>query len=133
VVFISVGRNDVLSNTPIDQFQAALDQIIQTAESQGAIPVLMTVPGDENVYPNLPVYNTLITRATRQNNVPLINLWRRMNRVGPTTFDPNSLLLTSSGVGDSFTEAELGTYGVPNRNLFVLRMLQQLRLAVPIP
>jgi hypothetical protein len=41
--------------------------------------------------------------------------------------------LTSSGAGDQFTPAELSTYGVPNRNLIALRMLQQLRLNVPIP
>ena len=133
VIFVIVGRNDVLFNTPVDQFQAALDQIIQTAASQGTIPVLMTIPGDVTIYPNLPVYNTLIVRAARQNNIPLTNLWRRLNGVGPSTVDPGSLMLTSSGVGDQFTEAELATYGVPVRNLAALRMLQQLQLAVPIP
>jgi len=34
----------VLLNTAPDQFQTALDAIVQTAARQGAIPVLVTIP-----------------------------------------------------------------------------------------
>jgi len=68
-----------------------------------------------------------------QYDLPLINLWRRIDRVGPSAYDPSFLTLTTSGVGDQFTEAELNTFGVPNRNLLALRMLQNLRINVPIP
>ncbi len=51
VLFVFVGRNDVLLNTPPDQFQAALDQIVQVSIQQGAIPVLVTIPGDRESLP----------------------------------------------------------------------------------
>jgi hypothetical protein len=133
VLFVIVGRNDVLFNTAPNQFQIALDTIVQASIQQGAIPVLVTIPGDPNVYPALAAINSAVVRVADQYHLPLINLWRRIDRVGPSAIDPNSLTLTTSGVGDQFTDAELKTYGVPNRNLFVLRMLQQLRLNVPIP
>ena len=100
---------------------------------QGAIPVLVTIPGDVNRYPALPVLNTVIVHMADQYHVPLINLWRRIDRVGPSAIDMNFLTLTSSGVGDQFTDAELNSYGAPNRNLLVLRMLQEIRIKVPIP
>jgi hypothetical protein len=133
VLFVVVGRNDVLQNTPQDQFQTALDQIVQVSIKQGAIPVLATIPGDPNRYPALPVLNTAIVNVAEHYHLPVINLWRRIDRVGPTAIDPNNLTLTTSGVGDQFTGAELNTYGVPNRNLLVLRMLQEIRTKVPIP
>jgi hypothetical protein len=133
VLVVVVGRNDVLSNTPQDQFQTALDQIVQVSVQQGAIPVLVTIPGDPNRYPALPVLNTAIVNVAERYHLPLVNLWRRIDKVGPSAIDSNSLTLTSSGVGDQFTNDELNTYGVPNRNLLVLRMLQEIRIKVPIP
>ena len=120
-------------NTPPDQFQAALEQIVQISIQQGAIPVLVTIPGDLNSYPALALLDTAIVNVADQYHLPLINLWRRINGVGPSAIDPGTLTLTSSGVGDSFTDQELNTYGVPNRNLVVLRMLQKIRINVPIP
>jgi hypothetical protein len=133
VLIVVVGRNDVLLNTAPDQYQAALDTVVQKAIQRGAIPVLVTIPGDPNRYPALNTLNTVIVRVAEQYDLPLINLWRRIDRVGPSAYDASFLTLTTSGVGDQFTEAELNTFGAPNRNLLVLRMLQQLRLNVPIP
>jgi hypothetical protein len=95
--------------------------------------VLVTVPGDTSLYPALPAINTAIVRVARQYDLPLANLWRRINGIGATAIDPNSLMLTTSGVGDQFTDAELSTFGVPARNLMMLRMLRQLQVNVPIP
>ncbi|MBN1562396.1 MAG: Ig-like domain-containing protein, partial [Anaerolineae bacterium] len=133
VVFVIVGRNDVIANTPVDQFAANLETILQTTIQNGAIPILMTIPGNPAVYPNLNDYNTTIARAAQDRNLPLINVWRRMNEVGPATWNPADLTLSTSGTGDQFTQAELSIYGVPNRNLLSLRMLVILRRQVPIP
>jgi len=132
VVFIIVGRNDVLSGTPLDVFNANLDAIVQHSLSWGVIPILATIPGSNDQFPALIDYNSAIATVAQNYHLPLLNVWRRINRSAPGGVD-NSLQLTSSGVGDSLTENELNTYGVPNRNLIALRMLQQLLINVPIP
>jgi hypothetical protein len=132
IVFIIVGRNDIIANTPVDQFEANLVTVIQTTIQSGAIPILTTVPGDPAAYPNLNDYNVAIARAALDRNLPLINVWLKMTEVGPSTVNPD-LTLTTSGQGDQFTPQQLNTYGVPNRNLLALRTLFILRRQVPIP
>ncbi len=132
VIMIAIGRNDALSNTPENQFRQQLDRIVTTAIQNGTIPVLVTVPGDPAQIPHLNAINTAIVDTARQYNVPLINLWRGLSNV-PGFGAGNDLALTGSGAGDVFTEAELNQFGIPNRNLLILRMLQQIRINVPIP
>jgi uncharacterized protein YraI len=132
VLLVSVGRNDVRAGTPLDQFRAALEAIVQTSTNGGAIPVLMTIPGDPGAVPTLQQYNTVIVQVAQDYHIPLLNVWRRVNDNAPAGVTPD-LQLTSSGAGDQFTQAELGAYGVPNRNLLALRVLQRIRVNVPIP
>jgi hypothetical protein len=122
IVFVFIGRNDIIANTPADQFAANLEIVIQTTIQNGAIPVLVTIPGSPAVYPNLNDLNTVIVRAAQDHHLPLINLWRKLNEVGPATLNPD-LTLTTTGQGDQFTQAQLSAYGVPNRNLLTLRTL----------
>ncbi len=132
VMFIIVGRNDVLNNTPLDEFDDALTAIVDTAIAGGTIPILTTIPGDPAVVPQLHQYNSVIVQAAEEAEVPLLNVWRRVANNAPGGVTPD-LRLTSSGVGDQFTNNELNNYGVPNRNMVALRMLQQVRVNVPIP
>ncbi|MBI5958379.1 MAG: SH3 domain-containing protein [Chloroflexi bacterium] len=132
VVFVVIGRNDVLNNTPMDQFSAQIEAITQAIIAQGGIPVLTTIPGSQDAYPSLQAYNTAIARVADDYDVPLLNIWRRINSSAPSGVDGN-LQLTWSGVGDVLNDAELNTYGIPNRNLVALRILQRIRTSVPIP
>jgi hypothetical protein len=132
IVFIVVGRNDVLGGTPVDQFQNAVAGIVQQTIQFGAIPVLTTIPGDLHSVPALEGYDAAIVTVADQYHVPLLNVWRRVDQSAPGGVDA-SLQLTTSGAGDQLTQDQLSTYGVPNRNLIVLRILRQLQSNVPIP
>ena len=132
VIFIIVGRNDVLNNTPLDEFEADMATIVETAIAGGTIPILTTIPGDPAVAPQLQQYNSAIVQIADDADIPLLNVWRRVASNAPGGVNPD-LTLTSSGVGDQFVPGELDIYGAPNRNLIALRMLQQVRANVPIP
>ncbi|MCZ2096106.1 MAG: tandem-95 repeat protein [Anaerolineae bacterium] len=121
-VFVDVGRVDLLTGTPVDQFAAQLEQIVNTVIDGGAVPVLMTLPGDPNAIPNLAAYNSVIAERADDQDLPLLNVWRGVMERVPGAVNPD-LTLSSSGVGDQFTNAELSTYGVPVRNLAALRQL----------
>jgi len=133
VVFIVVGRNDVLAGTPLDQFEGTLDGIVRTIEQYGAIPVLTTIPGPPEVYPALNAFNSAIVRLAERYDLPLTNVWRPINRaLGPAGVD-GALRPTSPGANDMLTDAARDQYGVPLRSVLSLRTLQKLRLNVPIP
>ncbi|MCZ7538513.1 MAG: SGNH/GDSL hydrolase family protein [Anaerolineae bacterium] len=133
VVFVVVGRNDVLAGTPLDQFESALDGIARTIAQYGAIPVLTTIPGPPEIYSSLNAYNSTIVRLAERYNLPLTNVWRPINRaLGPAGVD-DALRPTSPGANDVLSEAALDQYGVPLRSLVSLRTLQRLRANVPIP
>lgn len=122
VVFVTVGRVDLLRGTPVDQFQDALEQIVEASVAYGAVPVLVTIPGDPNAVPNLLAYNTAIAELADDMDLPLLNLWRGIMERLPGAVNPD-LTLSTSGVGDQLTNAELSTYGAPLRNLYALRQL----------
>ncbi|MBN1202358.1 MAG: SGNH/GDSL hydrolase family protein, partial [Anaerolineae bacterium] len=129
VVFIFVGRNDILTGAPIGRFETDLDVIIQTCFEQGVIPVLTTIPGDPAAVPALQEYNTVIVETANAYNIPLLNVWRVVaNRSVPVLPD-----LTLTGPGDVFTSDALKAHGAPLRNLIALRQLAQLMINVPIP
>ncbi len=132
VMFIIVGRNDVLNNTPLDEFEADLLEVVDTVIADGTIPILTTIPGDPAMVPQLQQYNSVIAQMAEEEDLPLLNVWRRVANSAPAGVNPD-LSLTSSGAGDQFVNSELNNYGVPNRNLIALRMLQQVRVNVPIP
>ena len=48
VVFVVVGRSDVMSGTPPDQFADSLKTIVQTIAGQGALPILTTIPAPDD-------------------------------------------------------------------------------------
>jgi len=131
VVFVIVGRNDLINNTSPDEFEANLDSVIEKIVDRGAIPVLATVPGDPNVYPLLAQYNEAILGLADDYDIPVINSARAVNELGPAGLNPD-LTLSSPGYSDTFGQGER-QYGEPLQNLLALRMLQQIRLNVPIP
>jgi uncharacterized protein YraI len=133
VVFVVIGRNDVLSATPLDQFESALDSIVRAIAGYGAIPVLTTIPGPPETYPLLNAYNSAIVRLAERYDLPLTNVWRPINRALGGAGVDGALRPTSPGTNDVLTDAAREQYGVPLRSLLALRTLQQLRLNVPIP
>jgi hypothetical protein len=132
VVFLFVGRRDVQTGMPLEEFQANLESIIEVTIDRGVIPILATIPGDLALYPDLPQYNTVIAQLADENDLPLLNVARlAATRTQPAVV--SDLMLTDPGTGDEFSQGVLEAYGVPARNLAALRLLQALRLNVPIP
>ncbi len=131
VVFVIVGRNDLINGTSPDEFQATLDSVISEIIDWGAIPVLATIPGDPNVYPALAQYNEAILTLANDYDIPVINSARAINELGPAGLNPD-LTPSSPGYNDTFGPGER-QYGEVIQNLLALRMLQQIRLNVPIP
>ncbi|HML22227.1 MAG TPA: Ig-like domain-containing protein [Aggregatilinea sp.] len=132
VVFIFAGRNDAFAGTPINEFEATLAQVIQTITNAGAIPVLTTIPGDPNIYTGVPPYNAIIATLAEDNDLPLINVWRTINDNVPASVQ-GDLTLSSPGVNDVFSSEALNNYGVPVRNVQLLRMLRELQQEVLNP
>jgi hypothetical protein len=132
IVFVMVGRNDVLSGTPLDQFQNSLQTIVQTIVNHGAIPVLTTIPGDPAAVPAINDYNSVIATIAADDHLPLINVWRWAMSASNTMIAPD-LTLTSPGPTDQFTRDALDNFGAPGRNLLILRELVAIKNAVPIP
>jgi hypothetical protein len=132
VIFLFVGRNDVLYGVPVDQFRSELDTAIQIIMKRGVIPVLATLPGDPASYPGLAEYNSALIKLADHYHLPLLNVARLAASTSVPSVNPD-LTLTSPGTGDVFGEAERSTYGVPLRNVVSLTLLQALRVNVPIP
>ena len=133
VVFVVIGRNDVLGGTPVDQFEAQVDEIVRTIGQFGAIPVLTTIPGPPDQYPPLNAYNSAIVRVAERYHLPLANFWRPIQRnLGAAGVD-GALRPTSPGANDLLTDDVRDQYGVPLRSLLALRTLRQLQVNVPIP
>jgi len=133
VVFVVVGRNDVLGGTPVDQFEAQIEEIVRTIGQAGAIPVLTTIPGPPDQYPTLNAYNSAIVRVAERYHLPLANFWRPIQRnLGAAGVD-GALRPTSPGANDLLSDDVRAQYGVPLRSLLALRTLRQLQVNVPIP
>jgi hypothetical protein len=133
VVFVVIGRNDVLGGTPVDQFEAQIEEIVRTIGQAGAIPVLTTIPGPPDQYPTLNAYNSAIVRVAERYHLPLANFWRPIQRnLGAAGVD-GALRPTSPGANDLLSDDVRAQYGVPLRSLLALRTLRQLQVNVPIP
>ncbi|GAB4414822.1 MAG: hypothetical protein Kow00106_10040 [Anaerolineae bacterium] len=133
VVFVVIGRNDVLGGTPVDRFEAQVEEIVRTIGQFGAIPVLTTIPGPPDQYPTLNAYNSAIVRVAERYNMPLTNFWRPIQRnLGAAGVD-GALRPTSPGANDLLGDDVRDQYGVPLRSLLALRTLRQLQEKVPIP
>jgi len=131
VVLVFVGRNDVFAGTPVDQFETDLNTVVNKIIDGGGIPVLTTIPGDVNSYPVLLEYNTVIIRISDDNELPLINMARVMSNY-PERVN-SDLTLSDSGNDTLYSQQIVQIYGRSMRNVLALRMLQQLKLMVPIP
>jgi len=75
VVFISVGRVDAAQKIALDQFQTNLTTAVNTAASQGVIPVLVTITGKDNQDAEIAPYNAVILQVAQAQQVPLFNAY----------------------------------------------------------
>jgi hypothetical protein len=132
VMFVFVGRNDVLTGTPPGQFRQQIDEIVRTIMGSGTIPVLATIPAPPDAEANVQPYNVAIADAADEFEIPVINLWRAIIEQAPGGVG-GDLRLSPSNQPNVFSDEALANFGAQNRNLLALRTLERIRQAVPIP
>ena len=129
VILIAVGYNDALNSTDPGSFSNDLTMIVQTALSQGAIPVLFTVrPASDGgiLEQNTAAINNAILNVAAANNVPVLNIWRVLEPMADDGQSGGSFTTAPGGAGNLSGDA-ITNYGVNALNLNILRVLGSLR------
>jgi hypothetical protein len=100
VAVIMFGAQDLLF-TPPDQFETNLRQIIHETIEAGVIPILSTFPGNTAIWDKAIAYNQIVVRVALDYDIPLMNLWRALERLPNYGLDADgrhlSLPFTSAG------------------------------------
>ncbi|MBX3063286.1 MAG: SH3 domain-containing protein [Anaerolineae bacterium] len=128
VAFVDVGRRYLNGGAPLDQFQNELTSLVNQLADRGIIPVLVTIAGPIND-PTVAQYNTVIYNVANDQDLPLFNIYRighdnpaLINGGTLTTPDPNS-----TGFGSQNFSGSGLQYGANNANLWLLRLLNQIK------
>jgi PKD repeat protein len=137
VAIISVGYNDVFSNTDPNAFRGTMEQIIQTLLNNGVIPVVTTVQPIPGMEAQADAINNAIIQAAQNveaNNgmtVLIYNLWRRFSQLpgNGLSGDNATPSVAPTGAGDLSDDA-VGNFGMNARNRNTLRLLSELRSRV---
>ncbi|MBI5929126.1 MAG: hypothetical protein HY862_07450 [Chloroflexi bacterium] len=123
VLFISFNPSNATQTAPA-QFEALLQQAVNTALANGTIPVLATLPNDGFVDAGtLAQYNEIIVTIATDNNVPLWNVYITMQNASNGVYS-----VGGSGAMD-FNDGSLSS-GVNRRNLAALQILDSIRQAL---
>ena len=113
VILISVGYYDALNNTDPAAFRNTLNQIIDTATSNGTIPVLLTVATTGGADPEaVNRINEQILAAGTERQIPVLNTGRVLNGLTQDV-SPN---------GAGYLD-DASTYKVNALNLHILQIL----------
>ncbi len=136
VAIVSVGYNDVLSNTDPNAFQGTMEQIIQSLLSKGIIPVVTTIqpiPGMEaqtNAINNAIIQAARNVEASNGTTVLIYNLWLRLTQLpGNGLGGDNAPSVAPAGAGD-LSDNAVSNFGMNARNRNTLRILSELRSRV---
>ncbi len=132
IVFIDVGRADVATNVPLDQFRNNLTNAVNAATGRGTIPVLVTITGaakqDETA--KLAQYNNVIYEVAQTANIPLFNLYA-IRKDNPALIAANGDLSRPKTQATDLTPEGL-KFGANVATLNLLRLLGSLKAAVPL-
>jgi PKD repeat protein len=129
VMLIAVGSRDAAQGTPPGDFSGQLQQIVNTALSNGVIPVLVTVPPNPGAAASINAINNSIITLASSSQIPLVNLWQAINSASNGVNPDGSLTVAPGGAGD-LSPAAVATYGVNAANLELLRVLDSIRGAL---
>ena len=122
VAVIMFGAQDVLF-TDAEHFERNLRQIVHETIQAGVIPILSTFPGNLETWDRAVQYNQIVAQVALDYDIPLMNLWRALERLPNHGLNPDgrhlSLPITTSG---DLTGTNLQR-GYPMRNLVTLQAL----------
>jgi len=128
VVIISVGMNDALADTNVDEFRNQLQQIVQISTNAGVIPVLTTVQPRPDNADRVRQINDAIIEIGDQAKVPVYNLWRSLSSLPDNGLNPDNVTLSQApGLPGDITAGATASGGANVRNRDVLSLLQALR------
>lgn len=114
---LTIGRND---SDPL-AFQQNLETALVTSINAGAVPILVTLPGPQEL---VGTQNRIIAETAEAYQVPLWNLWLQLRDTPAFGMNPDGTL-TSAAPGQSaiFTPDQL-VYGANQANLSLLQLLK---------
>jgi len=137
VAIVSVGYNDVFSNTDPNAFQTTMEQIIQNLLSKGIIPVVTTIQPIPGMEAQTDSINNAIIQAVRNvesNNgttILIYNLWLRYTQLPSNGLSgDNATPSISPAGGGDLSDNAAANYGMNARNRNTLRILSELRSRV---
>jgi hypothetical protein len=130
-VVIMLGGIDI-NESDTYRYAQAMQRIVETALSQGVIPILTTfvVLPNREVYPRSLEFNVMLVDIANLYQIPLINLWSAAQALPNYGIGPDRTHLKAQpGTFCDFAGGEL-LYGGTLRNLLTLQMLDALRREV---
>jgi hypothetical protein len=126
VAVLFIGRNDALAQTPLGEFRASVNTVLDELLANSVIPLLVTIPGESTqVMP----YNQVIAQAAAERTLPLWNLWAS---IPSANVNPTDLTLTIPpfGPGETLALSAAPQYGASQRNVELWNVLIGLRLTL---
>ncbi|MDX1994988.1 MAG: PKD domain-containing protein [bacterium] len=134
VLLVSIGYNDVIVGTDLEQFRQSIRDLLQTALDANVIPVISTIPPRTDglvTAEQTQAYNEVIVEVAEELEVPVFNLWRSFNELPESGlgFDLVSPSVAPTGPGDLSASAT-STYGLNAANVNLLRLLDVIREAI---
>ncbi|MGQ9908854.1 MAG: PKD domain-containing protein [Candidatus Flexifilum sp.] len=129
VMIISVGYNDAVQGTSVEQFAGSLAQIVDALRINGTIPLLVTIPPRPGFEAQIRAFNDTILNIANAAQVPVINLTPVLASLPNNGLDSSGTTLSAAptGAGDLSAAGQFGANAV---NLEILRALSALRAAV---
>lgn len=126
VAIIMLGSVDV-QIYGVEEYRAAMEQVIATSISFGVIPVLTTFPNGGGYYDNeCEQFNNVIRDLASANGLPIIDLRAAAGRLPNNGVGPDKYHLSVGGNRVNFTGEEW-QYGLTLRDLLTLQALDLLR------
>jgi hypothetical protein len=129
VVLLSLGTRDAQQGVDAGSFRQRLQEIVDSAEAAGIIPVLMTLPPRADIdAATLLAFNEAIIQVAQSNGLPLLNVARLLNELPNSGLSGDGVTLTvsPSGAGDLSPEA-VSQYGVNAVNAALISVLGDLQ------
>ena len=133
VAVTQLGTNDLRYGRTVDDFGNDLWTIVDRECSQGAIPILSTIPaihGDPESNAHVPLFNRVIRAIAQGRGVPLVDFHLALSALPNDGIGPDGIHPVASPDGACVLTAAGLAYGYNVRNLVTLEALDRTRRAL---
>jgi hypothetical protein len=125
VALIMLGTNDVPS-TPLNSYEDAMREILETTIEYGIVPILSTIPPIhmQGTGGRVESINAIISDLAAEYDIPLLDYWAAMRELPDDGLRSDGVhpSLAPAGQNADFTPENL-QYGMPVRSLTALQAL----------